>query len=104
MAGIRGSRLPGLNRHQKSDMDIADWRPPRDACWFAARVKAVKAKYGLTMDSRERQAVEAVLARCSPAERRALAVSIGPGRPRSSRWQAGEQKAHPLTGQYGAFA
>ena len=40
---------PRLNR-QKSDKDIADWQPQRNACWFAARVKAVKAKYGLTMD------------------------------------------------------
>ena len=60
---------PRLNQHQKSDKDIADWQPPRNACWFAARVKAVKAKYGLTMDDRERQALEAVLAGCSPPER-----------------------------------
>ena len=60
---------PRLNRQQKSDKDIADWQPPRNACWFAARVKAVKAKYGLTMDDRERRALDAVLSGCSPAER-----------------------------------
>ena len=59
---------PRLNRHQKSDKDIADWRPPRNACWFAARVKAVKGKYGLSMDERERRALDSVLAQCSPAE------------------------------------
>ena len=59
--------FPKLNRHQKSDKDIADWRPPRNACWFAARVKAVKEKYGLTMDARERQALEGVLAGCTDA-------------------------------------
>ena len=60
---------PRLNRHQKSDKDIADWRPPRNACWFAARVQAVKAKYGLVMDERERRTLEAVLAGCSAEQR-----------------------------------
>ena len=60
---------PLLNQQQKSDKDIADWQPPRNACWFAARVKAVKAKYGLSMDDRERRALDAVLSGCSPAER-----------------------------------
>ena len=53
---------PRLNRHEKSDKDIADWRPPENACWLAERVRAVKAKYALTMDGLERKALESVLA------------------------------------------
>ena len=62
---------PRLNRHEKSDKDIADWQPPDNACWFAERVRAVKAKYALTMDGRERQALEAVLAGCTAEQRQA---------------------------------
>ena len=58
---------PRLNRHEKSDKDIADWRPPDNACWFAERVRAVKAKYALTMDGRERKALESVLAGVPPS-------------------------------------
>ena len=61
---------PRLNRQQKSDKDIADWQPPKNACWFAERVRAVKAKYGLAMDERERRALDAVLAGCSAEQRR----------------------------------
>ena len=60
---------PRLNRHEKSDKDIADWQPPDNACWFAERVRAVKEKYALTMDGRERQALEAVLAGCTAEQR-----------------------------------
>lgn len=60
---------PNVNRHQKRDKDIANWQPTHNACWYAARVQAVKSKYGLSMDARERAAIEAVLSRCSASAR-----------------------------------
>lgn len=59
---------PKVNR-QKYDKDIADWRPARNVCWFATRVKKVKEKYDLVMDDRERQVLENVLKGCSCDER-----------------------------------
>lgn len=61
---------PALNRREKSDKDITEWQPPRNACWFAERVMAVKGKYGLSMDNRERQALDGILSGCSSVERR----------------------------------
>lgn len=61
---------PRLNRHEKSDKDAADWLPPRNRCWFAERVRAVKAKYGLSVDAREQAALDSILAACSPDDRR----------------------------------
>ena len=55
---------PTVNRHQKSGKDAGEWLPARNACWFAARVVAVKRAYGLTVDRREAQALEAVLSGC----------------------------------------
>lgn len=57
---------PGVNRHQKSAKDVAQWTPPLNACWFAARTLEVRRKYGLTIDRAE--AVEAVLSRCDSTE------------------------------------
>ena len=56
---------PGVNRHEKSDRDAAEWLPARNRCWFAARVVEVRRKYGLTIDRREADALDAVLAGCS---------------------------------------
>ena len=44
--------------------DAAEWLPPNNRCWFAARVVAVKRKYALTVDRREAAALERVLADC----------------------------------------
>ena len=33
---------PGVNRYQKRAHDAAEWRPPENKCWFAARVVAVR--------------------------------------------------------------
>ena len=52
---------PGVNRHQKSDRDAAEWLPQRNRCWFAARVVEVRRKYALTIDRREADALDAVL-------------------------------------------
>ena len=56
---------PGVNRHQKSDRDAAEWVPQRNRCWFAARVVEVRRKYGLTIARSEAGALDAVLLGCS---------------------------------------
>ena len=53
---------PTVNRIQKSDRDAADWRPSRNTGWFAARVVAVKQKYGLSVNPAERDALASMLA------------------------------------------
>ncbi len=52
---------PTVNRHRKSDRDAGEWAPPNNRGWFAARVVAVKRKYGLSVDPREREALESML-------------------------------------------
>ena len=59
---------PGVNRHRKSGNDIAEWTPALNGCWFAARTLDVRRKYGLTIDRREAEAVEAVLSQCDSTE------------------------------------
>ena len=48
----------------KCGFDIAEWQPAINKCWFAARVVAIKRKYGLSVDLREAAALERVLAGC----------------------------------------
>ena len=55
---------PRENRVVKSDKDAADYLPPRNRCWFAVRVLAVKARWGLTVDAAEATALLGVLAGC----------------------------------------
>ena len=52
----------------KCGHDAADWLPPMNRCWFAHRVVAVKRKYALTVDPRETEALERVLAGCTSTE------------------------------------
>ena len=56
---------PSLNRYQKRDKDAADWLPVRNACWFAKTIIEVRRKYGLTIDQREADALDNVLASCA---------------------------------------
>ena len=56
---------PSVNRHQKSGKDAAEWLPELNLCWFADRVIQVKREYGLTVDPREADALDAVLSGCS---------------------------------------
>ena len=56
---------PTVNRDSKKHYDTAEWLPPRNACWFAGRVIAVRKKYRLTIDQAERHALAAVLSRCA---------------------------------------
>ena len=52
---------PAVNRTQKADRDAGEWGPPRNSGWFAARVVAVKQKYGLSVNQAERDALQAML-------------------------------------------
>ena len=53
---------PAVNRQEKSDRDAAEWRPSRNTGWFAAKVVAVKQKYGLSANPAERDALASMLA------------------------------------------
>ena len=58
---------PEVNRcgaSGKCARDAAEWQPPKNRCWFAARVVAVKRKYRLTVDRREAAALDRLLAGC----------------------------------------
>ena len=59
---------PELNRRHKQHYDGAEWLPPINKCWFAQRIVAVRQKYGLTIDRREAEALERILAACSSVE------------------------------------
>ena len=59
---------PRVNRYEKVDRDAAEWLPAQNRCWFAARVIAVRQRYGLTIDRREADALDQVLAGCSSTE------------------------------------
>ena len=52
---------PPVNRSQKSDRDAAEWGPPQNRGWFAARVVVVKQKYALSVNPSERDALQAML-------------------------------------------
>ena len=52
---------PTVNRSQKADRDAGEWGPPRNRGWFAARVVAVKRKYGLSVNPAERDVLQAML-------------------------------------------
>ena len=58
---------PAVNRHQKGAKDAAAWLPARNRCWFANRVVDVRRKYGLTIDEREVEALEPLMATCESA-------------------------------------
>lgn len=56
---------PRLNRHEKRAKDAAEWLPPLNRCWYAEVVVRVKRRYGLTVDRRERDALEGILVSCA---------------------------------------
>ena len=59
---------PSLNRYQKSAKDAADWLPDQNRCWFVTTIINVRLKYGLTIDQREADAIDVVLASCTSTE------------------------------------
>ena len=52
----------------KCAFDFAEWLPPMNRCWYAARIVAVKRAYALTVDRREATALERVLSSCESTE------------------------------------
>lgn len=52
---------PVVNRSRKNDRDAGAWVPSHNRGWFAAKVVAVKTKYGLSVDDRERAALRMLL-------------------------------------------
>ena len=55
---------PDLNRDVKIAKDAADWTPDKNRCWFAWRVIDIRRAYGLTIDRREVDGLNAILAAC----------------------------------------
>ena len=55
---------PRLNRYVKVARDAAEWLPELNRCWFAETVIAVRREYRLTIDRREANALDVVLAGC----------------------------------------
>ena len=53
--------VPCVNQNDKNDRDAGAWEPPKNRGWFAARVVAVKQKYGLSVDPAERDALAEML-------------------------------------------
>ncbi|MEU6646071.1 HNH endonuclease family protein [Saccharomonospora sp. NPDC046836] len=52
------------SNRQKGDQDPATWLPEQDRCGYAAHWVRVKAKYELSVDQAEHEALEAVLTHC----------------------------------------
>ena len=59
---------PVANRSQKSGKDAAEWLPDLNRCWFASRVVEVRQRYDLTIDERERDALESILSDCTSTD------------------------------------
>ena len=59
---------PRLNRYRKVAKDAAEWLPEKNRCWFAHAVIEVRKAYSLTIDRREVQALDAVLASCESSD------------------------------------
>ena len=64
---------PSVNRHQKSDSDVAEWLPDLNQCWYVDRTVQVRREYGLTIDRAEADAVDRILAGCQSTEMIVLA-------------------------------
>ena len=56
---------PTLNRQVKAGQDAAEWLPPENRCWFADRVIRVRQAWDLTIDRREADALDNLLAGCT---------------------------------------
>ena len=59
---------PRVNRNQKGAKDAAEWQPDANQCWFGQTVVAVRRAYQLTIDRREADALDGILAGCSSTE------------------------------------
>ncbi|MFI5607243.1 HNH endonuclease family protein [Amycolatopsis sp. NPDC051903] len=52
------------SNRSKGDQDPAHWLPARDRCGYVAHWVAVKATYGMTVDTAEHDAIASVLTHC----------------------------------------
>ena len=59
---------PAVNRQQKGAYDVAAWLPDLNQCWYVDRVVQVRLKYSLTVDQREADALDEVMAGCASVE------------------------------------
>ena len=59
---------PRVNRNQKGAKDAGEWQPEANQCWFAQTVVAVRRAYQLTIDRREADVLDGILAWCSSTE------------------------------------
>ena len=59
---------PRTNRWEKSGKDATGWLPELNQCWFADKVVDVRVKYGLTIDSAERDVLESILSKCESTD------------------------------------
>ena len=66
---------PSVNRHQKSDNDVAEWLPDLNQCWYVDRTLQVRRQYRLTIDRAEADAVDRILAGCQSSD----IVVLAPG-------------------------
>lgn len=64
---------PQTNR-AKGAQDAADWRPTKNACWFAETVVSVRKAYKLTIDRREVAALDRIIKTCKVFEIRCSAL------------------------------
>ncbi len=77
-------------RSGKCGKDAAEWLPPRNRCWFAARAVEVRRKYRLTIDRREARVLDDILKACGSTEMvfhdgGAAPASVGAPTPRNDR-------------------
>ena len=56
---------PAVNRQQKGARDAAEWLPDQNRCWFAQTSIDVRLAYDLTIDQREADALDRILAGCT---------------------------------------
>ena len=97
---------PQVNRTEKSDRDAGEWTPARHGAWFAERVIAVKLEYELSVDPRERDALEALLAdggaqlSCVDADTTSptVAISSDAGAPVTGPFSITVAFSEPVTG------
>lgn len=74
---------PSLNRNEKSDRDAGEWLPQYNKCWYVFTVVQVKKKYGMSVDTTERDAMQEVLENCTGDE-----IFLEPERPDDDDTQA----------------
>ncbi len=90
---------PSLNRYQKIAKDFAEWTPALNKCWYASTIIQVKLMYSLSVDSREKAALEQTLRGCPSV---GMVFADAPAQPaaqpaRVSQPTAPRQNAQPAT-------